>query len=160
MGRLKKEDSEIRRNLSKRWYNMMDRCYNTKHPRYGQYGGVGVTVCDRWLEKENFIADSKLLPGYSSEALLGGNINLDKDTKSGNSKIYSPQTCVFIDTATNNKHKPNQMNSFKANSPEGIVFTVSNQSEFANEHDLRQSTISDCLRGRVKRHRGWTFEKI
>ena len=159
MGRLKKEDSEVRRNLSKRWYNMIDRCNNPEHPRYEQYGGAGVTVCERWLEKENFIADARQLPGYSDDALLSGKLNLDKDIVSGNGKIYSPETCVFTDTATNNKHKPNQMSSFKATSPEGIVHTMTNQSEFANEHNLRQTTISDCLAGRVKRHRGWTFEK-
>lgn len=30
------------------WNAMMQRCYNEKHPRYGDYGGRGISVCDRW----------------------------------------------------------------------------------------------------------------
>jgi hypothetical protein len=159
MGRPKKEDSEVRRNLSKRWYNLMARCNNPEHPRYSQYGGAGVTVCDRWLERENFIQDAVQLPGYERNSLLSGQLHLDKDIESSGKKLYSPETCVFTDIATNNKHKPNQMNAFKAISPDGVEHIVTNQSEFAKEQNLRQSTISDCLVGRVKRHRGWTFEK-
>lgn len=32
---------------------MKDRCYNPKHVRFKDYGGKGITVCDRWLNGEN-----------------------------------------------------------------------------------------------------------
>lgn len=50
------------------------------------------------------------------------------------------------------------MIKFKAMSSEGKVFSSYNQSEFAKTHGLRQSTISDCLSGRVNVHKGWTFK--
>lgn len=30
------------------WYDMVRRCHDTNNPRYADYGGRGITVCDRW----------------------------------------------------------------------------------------------------------------
>jgi len=32
----------------KRFHEIHTRCYNTKHPRYKDYGGRGIYVCDEW----------------------------------------------------------------------------------------------------------------
>ena len=29
---------------------MKDRCFNSRHPRYADYGGRGITVCQRWRD--------------------------------------------------------------------------------------------------------------
>lgn len=34
------------------WRNMLNRCYYKRHKQYSDYGGRGITVCDRW--KTNF----------------------------------------------------------------------------------------------------------
>lgn len=39
------------------WSHMIQRCTNPKRPAYARYGGRGITVCDRWLKFENFLAD-------------------------------------------------------------------------------------------------------
>lgn len=39
------------------WSNMMQRCTNPNHPRYGDWGGRGITVDPRWLDFANFLAD-------------------------------------------------------------------------------------------------------
>ena len=39
------------------WYCMKRRCNDPKDPSYKRYGGRGITVCDRWLSFENFLAD-------------------------------------------------------------------------------------------------------
>lgn len=39
------------------WAHMKERCFNPKHHAYDQYGGRGITVCARWLQFENFLAD-------------------------------------------------------------------------------------------------------
>lgn len=39
------------------WSQMVDRCRNQRHPRFDDYGGRGITVCARWLNFENFLAD-------------------------------------------------------------------------------------------------------
>lgn len=49
------------------------------------------------------------------------------------------------------------MRQFIAISPEGKEYTSNSQSEFAKEHNLKQSNIAACLKGKRKNHRGWTF---
>jgi hypothetical protein len=39
------------------WSNMMRRCTNPDHPRYPDWGGRGITVCERWRDYRNFLAD-------------------------------------------------------------------------------------------------------
>lgn len=39
------------------WAGMKQRCLNTNHDAYSNYGGRGISVCDRWLDFENFLAD-------------------------------------------------------------------------------------------------------
>lgn len=39
------------------WLGMVHRCNNPKCKYYKDYGGRGITVCDRWLSIENFIED-------------------------------------------------------------------------------------------------------
>lgn len=39
------------------WEQMKQRCLNPKATRYPTYGGVGITVCERWLEFKNFYED-------------------------------------------------------------------------------------------------------
>lgn len=36
------------------WRTMKERCYRTTHKWWYAYGGVGITVCDRWLGKTGF----------------------------------------------------------------------------------------------------------
>src|ERR1700742_5251586 len=37
------------------WYGMLERCRNPRHHAYKDYGGRGITVCDRWQQFENFV---------------------------------------------------------------------------------------------------------
>jgi hypothetical protein len=39
------------------WSSMLDRCRNPKNQFYKDYGGRGITVCERWLKVENFLDD-------------------------------------------------------------------------------------------------------
>ncbi len=39
------------------WIAMKGRCLNPRSHAYSQYGGRGITVCERWLVFENFLAD-------------------------------------------------------------------------------------------------------
>jgi len=45
------------------WKNMKKRCYSLSSNRYKDYGGRGITVCDRWLKSfESFINDMGFMP--------------------------------------------------------------------------------------------------
>lgn len=139
------------------WYKMMQRCYNKENPFYINYGLKGVHVHKNWHSFENFIETVDSVEGFDINELLDGNISLDKDSFSTNNKLYSVETCRFISKNENNSIKPNQQTEIVGISPEGSVYQFRNQSWFAKEHKLRQSSISECLTGRLKTHRKWKF---
>lgn len=39
------------------WAGMKDRCTNQNHKSYNNYGGRGITVCERWMDFRNFLED-------------------------------------------------------------------------------------------------------
>lgn len=63
------------------WSNMLARCLNPAHAAYPDWGGRGITVCERWLSFENFFADlGKCPPKLTLERVH-------------NSLGYSPDNC-------------------------------------------------------------------
>ena len=44
--------------IYKSWQMMIQRCYNKNYPRYKDWGGRGIRVCDEWVALfENFYKD-------------------------------------------------------------------------------------------------------
>lgn len=40
------------------WSNMIQRCTNSRHPKFADYGGRGIAVCERWRNSyPDFLAD-------------------------------------------------------------------------------------------------------
>lgn len=48
------------------WAQMLCRCTNPDHPKFEYYGGAGITVCERWREFGNFLADMGERPPRTS----------------------------------------------------------------------------------------------
>lgn len=91
-------ETSDRRGLNKTarsvWKAMINRCTRVDYKQYNLYGGAGVTVCEEWLTYDNFFNwfKSNYIEGFA----------LDKDfISTGNSKVYSPETCVFIPPTLN-----------------------------------------------------------
>lgn len=67
------------------WSRMIQRCNNPKRKDYKNYGGRGIKVCGRWLDREhgfeNFLADMGLRPPGKS---------LDRVNNEGD---YKPSNC-------------------------------------------------------------------
>lgn len=142
------------------WNRMLARCYDEKHNRFNAYKNV--TVCERWFCFDYFIEDVKTLEGWDKELFQEKIIQLDKDLKQMNekNKIYSKETCIWLDKRENNKFQMNHVRKFKAISPSGIEYIYYSQHECAREHELCNVCICKCLNGGRKTHKKWRFTYV
>lgn len=86
------------------WRHMLQRCYDPKYQeQYPTYKGC--KVVDEWHSFNNFNKWFDENYRFDLED-IGIELSLDKDLLGGESKIYSPNTCVFL---------PKRINSFLAN---------------------------------------------
>lgn len=89
------------------WLQMRARCRNPRHKSYQNYGGRGITICERWDDFELFLADVGERPP--------GRYSIDRIDNDGN---YEPGNVRWA-TATEqirNRRRPNPA-SYPRNAP-------------------------------------------
>jgi len=75
------------------WTSMLTRCRNPKADNFEQYGGRGITVCERWLKFENFLADmGERPPGMTID-------------RRDNAKGYEPGNCRWATPSEQENNK-------------------------------------------------------
>ncbi len=84
------------------WASMKQRCLNVNNPSYPNWGGRGITICDRWLKFEAFLADMGPRPAGTS---------LDRIDNDG---PYAPENCRWathqVQTTNSRQIRPLTLN--------------------------------------------------
>lgn len=66
-----------------------DRCFNENNPRYKDYGGRGIKMCDEWKNNPKAFCEWAYANGYKEDAKYG-ECTIDR---LDNNKGYSPDNC-------------------------------------------------------------------
>ena len=116
------------------WHALRGRCNNPKNPKYKDYGGRGITVCERWDVFANFLADM----GRKPSAIH----SIDRIDVNGN---YEPGNCRW---AT----RKEQANNCRSNHEITFQGRTKNLTQWSEETGLPYLTLLMRIR------RGWTAE--
>lgn len=77
------------------WRGMKDRCFNENTFSYKNYGAMGVSVCDEWLDFEPF-KDWALGNGYKDS------LTIERKDTTGN---YEPNNCTWIPKSLQSRNR-------------------------------------------------------
>lgn len=110
------------------WSKMLRRCRNDFDRSYANYGGRGISVCERWLSFENFYADMGPRPSKQH--------SLDRVDNDGN---YEPDNCRWTTRDVQGRNRRTSVVLTLA----GEAMTVT---EWAERLNLSRYTIFSRLR--------------
>jgi len=118
------------------WRGTIARCYNLSNARYKDYGGRGITVCERWKQSfENFWED--MGPSHKK------GLTIDRIDNNGN---YNKENCQWSDLET---QMNNKRNNIWIETPNGLMTLAQAGRSFGLGIGI--------IRGRLKN--GWSIER-
>lgn len=123
--------------LHRRWLAMKGRCMNPRNWEYRNYGGRGISICDRWLHSfENFYED--MHAGFDES------LELDRINVNGN---YEPSNCRWVSRREQQRNRRNNHVLMVGAVSKTVI-------EWAEDTGLKANTIITRIR------RGWPVERL
>lgn len=134
-----------------KWADMIQRCYSKHiHKNYKpQYKDK--LVCEEWQNYANF----KLW--YDEHITEGCQIDLDKDLLKQGNKVYSPETCVFIEHYINTTFEGKRGDCVIQNKDGKYIYTKKKNVVFDTEEDAVQEYYKDqqkLINNMAEKHKG------
>lgn len=117
------------------WHSMKGRCLNPKHHAYKDYGGRGITICEKWMEFQGFWEDMQ--EGYIK------NLTLDRKE---NDRGYFKENCRW---ATRGEQS-NNTRTVRQIYHNGVMKTIS---QLSKEYGINYYTLWSRF------DYGWPIEK-
>lgn len=118
------------------WSSMRQRCENPNAHKYRDYGGRGISVCERWSSYEAFAEDMGTRPSMDH--------SLDRIDNDGN---YTPENCKW---STRSEQQLNRRNPCLVE-VDGIVYRAYTLAKIAG---VKVDTI------KVRASKGWTYDEV
>lgn len=138
------------------WIHMKHRCNNPNVKEFHNYGGRGISVCNRWLTYENFKED--MYESYMTHFKENnGDTTLERINVNGN---YELSNCSWITIKEQCKNKRTNKLFIGTHKQTNKLKISKNQKKFADLNNLDSTCINSCLRGKIQSHKGWNFKYI
>jgi len=147
---------EVRNKLFSSWRKMKDRCDNKNHKEYHNYGGSGVYYDSHWTVFDEYCKDVQKIPGWNPTDFMKNTIQLDKDYKVIGNKLYSKDTCLWINRKYNMLYQPSRNKPIYAYNPETdkLEYYLS-PAWFGKVHGVPSSTCDEYARGNKREVKGY-----
>lgn len=117
------------------WAGMKQRCLNSNTLHFKDYGGRGITICDKWLRFEGFYQD---MNGTYDDLLT-----IDRINSNGN---YEKSNCTWSTKLVQANNKRNN----RILTYNGVTDTISN---LCRDNNINKYLVKDRLK------LGWSVEK-
>ncbi len=119
------------------WDGIKARCHNKNNKRYKDWGGRGITVCNRWLYSfDNFLEDMREKPTPEHQI-----------DRIDNNKGYYKENCRWVTQAENNRNRRSTILNIKIVREIRFLFATGSYTRRAlsKKYNLSYSTIKSII---------------